>query len=129
MQNPPSLIVHWEGLAPELRARADVAGSGELLWPLDAARDVIRWLAREGFGILGGEVYAGFGQARGMFRAEWHTSPQWRSDEEWAEFVLRAGDQSARSLERESAAVATESARFFLAVSTETEYPAFLRDD
>jgi hypothetical protein len=118
---------HWERLSPELRARADVAGSGELLWPLDAAIAVVRWLAEERLGILGGEVYTEYGQARGLFRSEWSTAPQWRIGEEWAAYVRRAEGQAAELLERERTTPPGEPARYFLAVAAEQHYPPFLR--
>jgi hypothetical protein len=125
---PSSSSDCWSGLPPDVRARADVAGSGELLWPREAAKPAVDWLVEQALGIIGGEVYVGVGKAKGVFQAEWQTAPQWRADEPWQTFVLRAGAQAAESILGGEADTPAATTWYFLAVARESQYPQFLRD-
>jgi hypothetical protein len=119
----------WSGLPPDLRARSDVAGSGELLWPSEAAEPAVEWLAREGLGVIGGEVYVGVGKAKGVFSADWDTTPQWRADEAWRSFVDRAAEQAVRAIVQPGVDTPASATWYYLAVTSEADYPPFLRVD
>jgi len=103
-----------------------VAGSGELLWPREAAASAVDWVAARGLGIIGGEVYVGLGKAKGVFNAEWQTAPQWLPAEPWESFVDRAAAQAAAAILGE-AVTTGPSTWYFLAVALEDGYPPYLR--
>lgn len=104
----------FEWLPGDLRERADVAGSGELLWPRDAAVDVVLAVERAGLAVAGGEIYEPRGQASGHFRGEWNTTPRPGPDEPWADYVARGAEQARAALAAEQSQ--GDGARYFLAV-------------
>lgn len=114
-------------LPPDLRRRADLTGSGELLWPARAALDAVEWLRSQSLGILGLEVYAPFDQARGQFQHEWSVAPGWdREVEAWSHYVDRAADLARREIDRGSLLSDVPGGevdqRYFIPISTEAEY-------
>lgn len=117
-----------------LRARADVAGNGELLWPHDAVSEAIAWMAGQGLGIVCVEAYARVAQARGSFEGEWPVAPGWRAGEPWETYVARAASQAAATIEQDGRAHADAMAgdrdnrRYFLAATSEDAYPPTLRE-
>jgi hypothetical protein len=111
----------------DLRRRADLAGSGELLWPPGAATDAFQWMKSQSLGILGFEVYGSFDQARGHFEYEWTVEPGWsRQVETWGDFVDRATAEATRRLEadalRPDFGDGQADRRYFIPVCTEAEY-------
>jgi hypothetical protein len=117
----------WGHLPPAIRRRAEITGSGELLWPADTADALRSWLEAAGIGVIGGEVYIGLGKAKGAFHAEWETAPLWLPGEPWQRFVARSADQAAREIRGLDARLDAPSARYFLAVLPEERYPEYLR--
>jgi hypothetical protein len=106
-----------------LRARADVAGSGELLWPCAATHDVVRIVADGGLAVLGGEVYEPRGEAIGCFRSEWMTRR--RTDEPWCEYIERAAERTHDEITRAAEETGAD-LRYFLAICDERDYPTSL---
>lgn len=112
------------GELPEmLRARADVAGSGELMWPCAAALDAVAIAASAGLVVLGGEVYEPRGEAIGCFRSEWMTRR--RTDERWSDYVERAAARTRDEIAEATSATDAD-LRYFLAVCGEDDYPTAL---
>jgi hypothetical protein len=113
----------------DLRRRADLAGSGELLWPPEAAIDAIQWMKSQSLGILGLEIYGPFDQARGQFQYEWIVAPGWSRDlETWGHYVDRATDLATREIDtgalRSDVSSGHVDLRYFIPISTEAEYRA-----
>jgi hypothetical protein len=104
----------FDELPGDLRERADVTGSGELLWPRDAALEVVTALERAGLAVAGGEIYEPLGQASGHFRGEWDTTPGPGRGEPWADYVTRGAEQARAALAAESRR--DGATRYFLAV-------------
>jgi hypothetical protein len=109
-----------------LRRNADVAGSGELLWPTQTAFEAVDWLQAQSLGILGLEVYGPQGQARGIFEYEWLVAPCRLPGEPWQEYVDRAARTAKREIEADAFRIrgrsATAERRFFIPFSTERDY-------
>jgi hypothetical protein len=116
-------------LPAALRQRADVAGSGELLWPRAAAQDALRSIAGHGLGVLAVEAYGRLEQARGAFRRDWPTEPAWQADEPWPDYVARAAAQAAEAIAPDELAPSGsgDDRRYFIAVCGENEYPQALK--
>jgi hypothetical protein len=85
---------------PELRIPDDlsrlafVVGNGERLWRGEQAVEVADWLAGQGFGILGGEIYARHDVGWGTFVRDWLTEPMRQPNEPWDGYVTRARQQA-----------------------------------
>ncbi len=104
-----------------LRRHAHVAGNGELLWPRSVAADAARWVAAEGNGIWGGEVYAPRGPFTAMMVREWRTEPEWGPGEPWPAFVSRALEQTVVALDAEGRDD-SEGLLYFLAYAPESKF-------
>lgn len=110
-------------LPRDLRRRADLTGSGELLWPAATAVEAIRWLGSQSLGVLGFEVYAPFDEARGHFQYEWAVTPRWdRRAETWERYVDRAVAQATGEIEAEALSSDLPERRYFFPFSTEAGY-------
>ena len=66
---------------------ADIAANGEQFWPRDAAPDVARALAAQGYAIVGGEVYCRRAVGWAAYLGEWVTSVQPQSQPDWDEYI------------------------------------------
>jgi hypothetical protein len=76
------------------------AGNGELAWPLDRAADAASWLAAQGAGLIGGELYQRLPESYwGTFVDEWTTVPRWLAGEPWPAFVGRSLHQARAQIE------------------------------
>ena len=106
----------YDDLPAGLRAQADLTGSREYLWPPEAARDAIRWLADRNAAIAVVEQYGQRGQARGQFIREWQVSSQGK-DEDWESYVRRAARAAEAAVEAASAESGGNGERFFFAVA------------
>jgi len=127
------------GLPEELQNSAYVAANGELAWPREDAKAAARWLASQGYGILGGEVWEilGNGRWQGMIRSlrgsipfvwGWETKPSWEEGEPWSTYVKRGLDQAIDALERglpesEAAIDIVPRLRYNLTYSPQNEFP------
>jgi hypothetical protein len=93
-------VVPSESMPADLRDVVWYAGNGELAWPLDHALDAASWLAAQGCGLVGGELYERLPESYwGTFVDEWSTVPGWLADEPWPAFVERSLHQARAQLE------------------------------
>ena len=88
----------------ELVELADIATNGECFWPGDAAPDVARALAEQGYAIVGGEVYCRHAVGWAAYLGEWATSPPQDSDAPWEQYVARGLVDALSAVAREPAA-------------------------
>jgi hypothetical protein len=114
-------------LPPHVRQRADVTGSGELMWPPSAVADAIAAAVDRRLAILSVEAYGRLRSARGSFHREFPTRARRGGREPWAEFVQRSAAEALAHVESDLARHGgTQDAllerRYFLAVSAEEGY-------
>ena len=123
-----------------MRNSAYVAANGELAWPREDARAAARWLAAQGYGILGGEVWEilGNGRWQGGIRSAtsaipfiwgWETKPSWEETEPWSSYVKRGLEQALEALrhghpESEAAVEIVPRLRYNLTYAREDEFPS-----
>jgi hypothetical protein len=114
------------------------ASSGEMAWVPAVAADVIDWLRRNGYGLLGAEIWVIrpdgtictlFTDAEGKL-ACWATSIERNEDEPWTAFVARAAGDVLGSITKidESDVVTPGQVHINLSYVTESEFEA-LRDN
>ena len=80
--------------------------SGEMAWIPDVAADVVEWLKRNDYGVLGAELWVirPNGQICALYTdtegrlACWGVSVDRNQDESWAAFVARAATQVSDSI-------------------------------
>jgi len=107
-------------LPPALVELADIATNGEHFWPGDAAPDVARALAAQGYAIVGGEVYCRRAVGWAAYVGEWVTSAPQRTDTPWVQYVAHGLADALTAIAREPAAwgepgESSENLRYFFA--------------
>jgi hypothetical protein len=109
---------NWHDVPDSLLAKAEATGSGDLLWPIAAASEVIRWAEQVGATVHGGEVYLAVGPAKARYLFEWRTSPSPRPNEARAESVRRGARQAAEAIGSAATAAAAHPSHlvFFLEI-------------
>jgi hypothetical protein len=108
-----------------LRGSAFVVGNGERLWPLEAALEIVDWLARQHLGITGGEVYERAEFGWGRYVDDWITEPGLSSGEDWLSYVHRGKTQAAEAILRDARCHTARpgiTRLYFLASTTRAEY-------
>jgi hypothetical protein len=82
----------------ELRRDAEMAGSGELLWPAHAVRQAVVWATSHGRAVTGIEIYAPRCRASGSFVAELPVARIDAAYPTWADRVLTSGQAALAAL-------------------------------
>ena len=110
--------------------------SGEMAWTPDVAADVVEWLSRNDFGLLGAELWVirPNGQICALYTdtegrlACWGISVNRNQDESWAAFVARAAAEVQASIAKLDESDVMTPGRVFINLTyvTESEYDSLL---
>ena len=104
---------------------AITAGSGERLWELDAAKELVERAMASRLGVIGCEIYRRHEVGWGTFVDCWDVAPPWAANECWSAFVQRCGEFNLIRLGAEPRPDADRGGNgrlYFVAVAEETRY-------